>query len=83
MRLTPSVAGFRSEYPAGFKLECMAGFVGTRTQRAVGEPTIRVAVQSHPNREAALVLRMIWIPLMLSHPGHCLMASRHSFRKAA
>jgi len=30
MRLTPSVAGFRSEYPAGFKLECMAGFVGTR-----------------------------------------------------
>jgi len=32
MRLTPRVAGFRSEYPAGFKLECMAGFVGTRTQ---------------------------------------------------
>jgi hypothetical protein len=31
MRLTPRVAGFRSEYPAGFKLECMAGFVGTRT----------------------------------------------------
>jgi len=30
MRLTPRVAGFRSEYPAGFKLECMAGFVGTR-----------------------------------------------------
>lgn len=30
MRLTPTVAGFRSEYPAGFKLECMAGFVGTR-----------------------------------------------------
>jgi hypothetical protein len=24
------VAGFGSEYPAGFKLECMAGFVGTR-----------------------------------------------------
>src|ERR1039458_9481425 len=34
MRLTPRVAGFRSEYPAGFKLECMAGFVGTRTDRA-------------------------------------------------
>jgi hypothetical protein len=33
MRLTPRVAGFRSEYPAGFKLECMAGFVGTRTAR--------------------------------------------------
>ena len=32
MRLTPRVAGFRSEYPAGFKLECMAGFVGTRTR---------------------------------------------------
>ena len=31
MRLTPRVAGFRSEYPAGFKLECMAGFIGTRT----------------------------------------------------
>jgi hypothetical protein len=34
MRLTPRVAGFRSEYPAGFKLECMAGFVGTRTTGA-------------------------------------------------
>jgi hypothetical protein len=30
MRMTPRVAGFRSEYPAGFILECMAGFVGTR-----------------------------------------------------
>jgi len=30
MRLTPRVAGFRLEYPAGFELECMAGFVGTR-----------------------------------------------------
>jgi hypothetical protein len=34
MRLTPRVAGFPSEYPAGFKLECMAGFVGTRSERA-------------------------------------------------
>src|ERR1700737_2249944 len=34
MRLTPRVAGFRSEYPAGFKLECMAGFVGTRNMVA-------------------------------------------------
>ena len=34
MRLTPRVAGFRSEYPAGFKLECMAGFVGTRIIQA-------------------------------------------------
>jgi hypothetical protein len=32
MRLTPRVAGFRSEHPAGFKLECMAGFVGTRRE---------------------------------------------------
>src|SRR6476646_6115207 len=32
MRTTPRVAGFRSEYPAGFELECMAGFVGIRTQ---------------------------------------------------
>ena len=31
MRLTPRVAGFRLEYPAGFELECMAGFVGTRS----------------------------------------------------
>jgi len=30
MRSTPRVAGFKSEYPAGFELECMAGFVGTR-----------------------------------------------------
>jgi hypothetical protein len=27
------VAGFVSEWVAGFKLECMAGFVGIRTQR--------------------------------------------------
>jgi hypothetical protein len=32
MRLTPRVAGFRLEYPAGFELECMAGFVGTRNK---------------------------------------------------
>lgn len=32
MRTTPRVAGFRSEYPAGFELECMAGFVGIRRQ---------------------------------------------------
>ena len=38
MRLTPRVAGFRSEYPAGFKLECMAGFVGTRTQISTRRP---------------------------------------------
>ena len=30
MRLTSRVAGFRLEYPAGFELECMAGFIGTR-----------------------------------------------------
>ena len=32
MRTTPRVAGFRSESPAGFELECMAGFVGIRTK---------------------------------------------------
>jgi len=32
MRTTPRVAGFRSEYPAGFELECMAGFVGIRSE---------------------------------------------------
>ena len=37
MRLTPRVAGFRSEYPAGFKLECMVGFVGTRTTSQLAE----------------------------------------------
>ena len=30
MRMTPRVAGFKSEYPAGLRLECMAGFVGIR-----------------------------------------------------
>jgi hypothetical protein len=30
MRTTPRVAGFKSEYPAGFELECMAGFIGIR-----------------------------------------------------
>ncbi|KPH80871.1 hypothetical protein AE618_11250 [Bosea vaviloviae] len=29
--MTPRVAGFKSEYPAGLRLECMAGFVGIRT----------------------------------------------------
>lgn len=37
MRLTPRVAGFRSEYPAGFKLECMAGFVGTRITELIDD----------------------------------------------
>ena len=31
MRMTPRVAGFKSERPAGLRLECMAGFVGIRT----------------------------------------------------
>lgn len=30
MRMTPRVAGFRSEYQAGLRLEYMAGFVGIR-----------------------------------------------------
>jgi hypothetical protein len=42
MRLTPRVAGFRSEYPAGFKLECMAGFVGTRSVFQLGNSGIVV-----------------------------------------
>ena len=42
MRLTPRVAGFRSEYPAGFKLECMAGFVGTRSLRVTAETCRRL-----------------------------------------
>ncbi|MGY3413073.1 hypothetical protein ACVWZV_009239 [Bradyrhizobium sp. GM5.1] len=37
MRTTPRVAGFRSEYPAGFELECMAGFVGIRTMERIAE----------------------------------------------
>ncbi|OIQ76745.1 hypothetical protein GALL_415690 [mine drainage metagenome] len=37
MRTTPRVAGFRSEYPAGFELECMAGFVGIRILARRGE----------------------------------------------
>lgn len=32
MRMTPRVAGFKSEDPAGLRLECMAGFVGIRKQ---------------------------------------------------
>ena len=36
MRTTPRVAGFRSEYPAGFELECMAGFVGIRNKSLAG-----------------------------------------------
>ena len=43
MRLTPRVAGFRSEYPAGFKLECMAGFVGTRTGD-VGDDVVQLKI---------------------------------------
>jgi hypothetical protein len=35
--MTPRVAGFRLEYPAGFKSECMAGFVGIRNQRSSAE----------------------------------------------
>ena len=38
MRTTPRVAGFRSEYPAGFELECMAGFVGIRSLKAKTSP---------------------------------------------
>src|SRR5260370_16587463 len=49
MRLTPRVAGFRSEYPAGFKLECMAGFVGTRTQH--GKPQSVVSEDQPEARE--------------------------------
>ena len=40
--LTPRVAGFGSEYPAGFKLECMAGFVGTRIHAVANQPIRRL-----------------------------------------
>lgn len=48
MRMTPRVADFRSEYPAGFELECMAGFVGirimaVRERRKTGQTITRVA----------------------------------------
>jgi hypothetical protein len=45
MRLTPRVAGFRSEYPAGFKLECMAGFVGTRILSQRGDVSLELPGQ--------------------------------------
>lgn len=46
MRTTPRVAGFRSEYPAGSDLECMAGFVGIRSKRA---PSVkRVVFEAGP-----------------------------------
>ena len=35
MRNDARVAGFKSESPAGFKLECMAGFVGTRISATI------------------------------------------------
>jgi hypothetical protein len=41
MRTTPRVAGFRSEYPAGFELECMAGFVGIRILAIGGGLAVR------------------------------------------
>ena len=60
MRLTPRVAGFRSEYPAGFKLECMAGFVGTRSQRARQS-------KAHPDcRSTTIKLTVMQISLALS-----------------
>jgi hypothetical protein len=58
MRLTPRVAGFRSEYPAGFKLECMAGFVGTRSLHS------RVQVGTH------LHVRIIASGAVCSYPAN-------------
>lgn len=38
MRMTPRVAGFKSEDPAGLRLECMAGFVGIRSLGKISDP---------------------------------------------
>jgi len=46
MRTTPRVAGFRSEYPAGFELECMAGFVGIRRPCNGGQDR-KASVEGH------------------------------------
>ncbi len=48
--LTPRVAGFRSEYPAGFKLECMAGFVGTRNRLVGGKDAVLVIDAATPKK---------------------------------
>lgn len=48
MRMTPRVAGFKSEDPAGLRLECMAGFVGIRTL-TMPEKKIRVMISSRCN----------------------------------
>src|SRR5258708_9387238 len=52
----PVDAGFRSEYPAGFKFECMAGFVGTRTplhyaatRSSFSPPSATILSVSSPN----------------------------------
>ena len=59
MRLTPRVAGFRSEYPAGFKLECMAGFVGTRT-REMYESELKGLRRNGTGRMVAIPELEIW-----------------------
>jgi hypothetical protein len=65
MRLTPRVAGFRSEYPAGFELECMAGFVDTRTRGAQGTDH-----GQHADRKQAaqITVWMIWLLRILDAP---------------
>lgn len=58
MRTTPRVAGFRSEYPAGFELECMAGFVGIRTNDGTiviayfEDGVVRGAAELHPPEQS-------------------------------
>lgn len=47
------MAGFRLEYPAGFELECMAGFIGTRKFGALGSTRNIGGVTDLDNRNAA------------------------------
>jgi hypothetical protein len=49
------VAGFKSERVAGFNLECMAGFVGIRTQ-ADRTPELVQIIRSKARRRPTLLL---------------------------
>ena len=57
MRMTPRVAGFKSEYPAGLRLECMAGFVGirNRTNNEAELHALLKAVKAIPTGTAGIV----------------------------
>jgi hypothetical protein len=58
MRLTPRVAGFRSEYPAGFKLESLGlSWVALEDARHRHE---RDAAQAGLNEAAGRELKRLW-----------------------